>query len=138
MSELKKNEISTVTEQGSINYASDVVAVIAGLAASEIAGVAGMSGSSITELLGRKNLTKGVKVTVDGENVSLDLSITVLYGNQIHKVAANVQENVTKAITNMTGLNVTNVNVFVSAIQFEKETVAAAAASAEAEEDDEV
>ena len=137
MSELKKNEISTVTEQGSINYASDVIAVIAGLAASEIAGVAGMSGSSITEFLGRKNLTKGVKVTVDGENVALDLSISVLYGNQIHKVAANVQENVTKAITNMTGLNVTGVNVSVTSIQFEKEAPAApAVAAAEPDEDE--
>jgi len=132
MSEIRKNEVSTVTEHGSINYASDVIAVIAGLAANEINGIAGMSGSTFADLLGRKNMTKGVKVTIkeDG-NVSIDLAVTVIYGNQIHKLAAEAQSAVAKAIENMTGLTVSGVNVNVTGIQFEKEAAIAAESSAE-------
>ena len=131
MSEIRKNEVSTVTDHGSINYASDVIAVIAGLAANEVAGIAGMSGSSFAELLGRKNMTKGVKVTINEDSVSIDLAVTVIYGNQIHKLAEEAQGAVAKAIENMTGLNVSSVNVNVTGIQFEKEPAITAESSGE-------
>ena len=134
MSEVRKNEVATVTEHGSINYASDVIAVIAGLAANEVSGIAGMSGSAFADLLGRKNMTKGVKVTIDEESVAIDLAVTVLYGNQIHKLAEEAQQAVARAIENMTGLTVSAVNVNITGIQFEKDNVASL--PSETDEDD--
>ena len=99
MAETKKtNEIQKVTQHGTINFASDVIAVIAGLATSEVKGIAGMSGTSISELLGRKNLTKGVKVAVLDDKVSLEVNVVVIYGVKLQDVAAQVQTNVRKAI----------------------------------------
>ncbi len=126
MSEVRKNEITTATDHGSINYASDVIAVIAGLAANEVEGIAGMSGSSFADLLGRKNMTKGVKVTINEDSVVIDLAVTVIYGNQIHRLAVEAQNAVSKAIENMTGLKVAGVNVNITGIQFEKEAPAPA------------
>jgi len=116
----KKNDIMNVTTNGSISYASDVIAVIAGLAASEVAGVAEMAGSGIAQMLGVKNLGKGVKVIVEENTVALEMVLTVFYGVKIHEVAAAVQQNAIKAIENMTGLTVSKVNVMVQGIKFEK------------------
>lgn len=104
---------------GTISYANDVIAIIAGLAATEIAGISGMSGgitSGIAELLGRKNLTKGVKVELGTEETAIDLNVVVDYGVQIHKVAFEVQENVKRAVETMTGLRVVEVNVYVQGV----------------------
>lgn len=109
------------SEKGSIKISDDVISVIAGLAATEVEGVAGMSGGvvgDITEILGRKNLSKGVKVTVNDKNVAVDLYIIVDYGVRIPEVAWNIQENVKKAIENMTGLSVTDVNIHVQGVSF--------------------
>lgn len=108
-------------EKGSIKISDDVISVIAGLAATEVEGVAGMSGGvvgDITEILGRKNLSKGVKVAVNDKNVTVDLYIIVDYGVRIPEVAWNIQENVKKAIENMTGLSVTDVNIHVQGVSF--------------------
>ena len=109
---------------GTISYANDVIAIIAGLAATEIAGISGMSGgitSGIAEMLGRKNLTKGVKVEVGTEETAIDLNVIVDYGVQIHKVAFDVQENVKKAVETMTGLHVVEVNVYVQGVNVAQE-----------------
>ncbi|GAQ26122.1 MULTISPECIES: Asp23/Gls24 family envelope stress response protein [Tepidanaerobacter] len=109
------------SEKGSIKISDDVISVIAGLAATEVEGVAGMSGGvvgDITEILGRKNLSKGVKVAVNDKNVTVDLYIIVDYGVRIPEVAWNIQENVKKAIENMTGLSVTDVNIHVQGVSF--------------------
>ena len=102
------------TNNGTVTYANDVIATIAGVAATEVSGVAGMSGgisSGITEMLGKKNLTKGVKVEVGTQEAAIDLNIVVEYGSELHKVAEAVQENVKKAVETMTGLQVVEVNV---------------------------
>ena len=86
-------------EKGSIKIADDVVGVIAGLAATEVEGVAGMSGGivgGIAEILGHKNLSKGVKVEVGEKEAAVDLYMIVNYGVRIPEVAWNVQENVKK------------------------------------------
>lgn len=113
------------TELGTIKIANEVVAIIAGLAATEIEGVAGMSGGiagGITELLGRKNLTKGVKVEVGAKEAAVDLFIVVNFGVRIPDVAIKIQENVKKAIESMTGLQVVEVNVHVQGVVFPQET----------------
>ena len=124
----ENNEINYIEEAtnkaGTISYANDVIAIIAGLAATEIPGISGMSGgisSGIAELLGRKNLTKGVKVEVGTEETAIDLNVIVDYGVQIHKVAFEVQENVKKAVETMTGLHVVEVNVYVQCVNVAQE-----------------
>jgi len=109
---------------GNVTFANDVVATIAGLAATEVKGVAGMSGGivgGIAELLGRKNLTKGVKVEVGSEEAAVDLFIVVDYGVEIPKVCEEVQKSVTKALQTMTGLRVVEVNVHIQGVRFAKD-----------------
>lgn len=106
---------------GTIRIADDVVAVIAGLAATEVKGVAAMSGGfagGIAEVLGRRNLSKGVKVEVGTEEAKVDLHIVVTYGVRIPDVAWEIQENVKRAIELMTGLRVLQVNVHVQGVSF--------------------
>jgi len=118
-------EVNTLpSEMGSIRIADEVVSIIAGLAAMEIAGVASMSGGiagGIAEVLGKKNLSKGVKVEVGEEEAAIDLYVIVDYGSRIPDVAWQVQENVKKAIENMTGLRTIKVNVHVQGVLFPQE-----------------
>jgi len=109
---------------GKVTFADEVVAIIAGLAATEIPGVAAMSGGiagGIAEKLGRKNLAKGVKVEVGEKETAIDLFIVVEYGVRIPEIAWNIQENVKKAVENMTGLNAIEVNIHIQGVNFEKE-----------------
>ncbi len=109
------------TDIGTIRIADDVVAVIAGLAATEVEGVSAMSGGfagGIAEVLGRRSLSKGVKVEVGTEEAKVDLHIVVTYGVRIPDVAWGIQENVKKAIEEMTGLRVLQVNVHVQGVSF--------------------
>lgn len=121
MSEVTQN---TSEEYGKVTFADEVVAIIAGLAATEVKGVAAMSGSmagGIAEKLGRKNLTKGVKVEVGEKEAAIDLYIIVDYGVRIPEVAWNIQENVKRAVETMTGLSVVEVNVHVQGVNFDRE-----------------
>jgi uncharacterized alkaline shock family protein YloU len=109
---------------GSIKIANEVVAIIAGLAATEVEGVAGMSGGvagGIAEILGRKNLSKGVKVEVGEKETSVDLFVIINYGSSIPDVAWHIQDNVKQAIEGMTGLNVVEINVHVQGVHFANE-----------------
>lgn len=117
----ERNERS---ELGDIRIANEVVAVIAGLAAVEVEGVAGMSGGiagGIAELLGRKNLAKGVKVEVGEAQAAVDLFVVVDFGVRIPDVSWHIQENVKRAIETMTGLDVVEVNVHVQGVHFQQE-----------------
>ena len=106
---------------GTIKYANEVIATIAGVAANEVDGIAGMCTSGGISLSRKSNVTRGVKVEVNGEEATVDLYIAVEYGWPIQKVASDVQENVRKAIETMTGLHVVNVDVHVQGVSFEKE-----------------
>jgi uncharacterized alkaline shock family protein YloU len=109
---------------GSVKISNDVVAIIAGVAATEIEGVAGMSGGitgGITEMLGMKNLSKGVKVEVGNEEAAIDLFIVVEYGSKIADLGEKVQENVKSTVETMTGLNVVEVNINIQGVNFSNE-----------------
>lgn len=108
---------------GTIKYANEVIAIIAGVAASEVDGIAGMCTSGgFSDIIGRnRSITRGVKVEIGGEEASVELYIVVEYGSPIQKVASEVQENVRKAIETMTGLHVVNVDVHVQGVSFERE-----------------
>ena len=106
-------------ELGSIRIADEVVSIVAGLAATDVPGVAGMSGGivgGIAELLGRRNLSKGVKVEVGEKEAAVDLFIVVEYGVRIPEVALRIQESVKRAIESMTGLTVVEANVHVQGV----------------------
>lgn len=120
-----EKERTLPSELGSIRIADEVVSIVAGLAATEIEGVASMSGGiagGIAEALGKKNFSKGVKVDVGEEEAAVDLFLIVRYGVRIPDVAWAVQENVKKAIENMTGLKVVRVNVHVQGVNFPQQT----------------
>ena len=107
---------------GEVQIADEVVAIIAGLAATEVDGVDSMAGNITNELVGKlgmKNLSKGVKVDVTEEHVSVDLSLNIKYGYKIPEVGEKVQDRVKTAIENMTGLTVLDVNVKVAGVNME-------------------
>lgn len=112
------------TENGSVRISSDVVSIIAGVAATEVKGVAGMSGGitgGITELLGKKNLSKGVKVELNNDEAKIDIFIIAEYGTDLAKVGRQVQENVKSSVQNMTGLDVVEVNVHIQGVSVKEE-----------------
>lgn len=113
-----------IEENGSVNIADEVISVIAALAVSEVKGIAGMAGSfsgGLSELLGKKNISKGVKLTVNDKEVSLDLSVIAEYGAKIPDVAWQLQEKVKSEVEAMTGMTVTAVNVSVDGINVPKD-----------------
>lgn len=120
-------------EHGSVSFATDVIATIAGLAATEVEGVASMGPgtSALADILTRrgqstKNLTKGVKVEVADGAVTVAITIVVEFGSPIPDVASGIQENVKKAIETMSGLTVKSIDVNVQGMSFEREHRAAA------------
>lgn len=108
------------TENEGIQISNDVVAVISGVAVSEVPGVAGMAGGfagGISEVFsGKKNLAKGIKVEVAENHAKIDVNIIVEYGSRIPDVAFEIQNRVKKAVESMTGLNVEEVNVHVQGV----------------------
>ena len=110
--ESESGEVTIPVEEstGEIKIANDVVATIAALAATETKGV------ELVSKLGMKNLSKGVMVTVEGKNVSVQISLIIEYGCSVPVVTAKVQERVKSAIENMTGLEVTEVKITVAGV----------------------
>lgn len=108
---------------GTVQIANDVVAIIAGLAATEVDGVASMAGNITKEIIskfGIKNLSKGVRVNVSNGVVIVDVALNVDYGYSVPAVSAKVQEKVKGAIENMTGLEVAAVNVRIAGVAIDK------------------
>lgn len=121
-----KDYISRSDELGNIHISEDVLAVIAAAAALEVEGVGSLSanlGTDLVEMLGgKKNLSKGVRLSVEDGNITVDLSIMVKYGYVVPEVAKQVQDGVHTAIENMSGLTPACVNVHVAVVTFEKES----------------
>ncbi len=118
--EVKEVGEEIALENSNIKIADDVVAVIAGVAVSEVQGVYEMSGGfagGISEVLsGKKNLAKGIKVEINDKTTKIDVNIIVEYGTRIPDVAFEIQNKVKKAVETMTGLNVVEVNVHVQGV----------------------
>ena len=109
---------------GEVRIADEVVAIIAGLAATEVDGVDSMAGNITNELVGKlgmKNLSKGVKVDVTEEHVSVDLSLNIKYGYNIPDVSECVQDRVKSAIENMTGLTVLDINIRIAGVNINEQ-----------------
>ena len=119
-----KEYITKTEPEGSINISEDVLCIIAFEAIKEIEGVGGVGssiGKEISDIIGKKNSFRGVRVSVEDEDVTVDAMILVKYGYGVGDIAKQVQVAVSKAIEDMTGLNVVAVNVRVSGVTFEKE-----------------
>ena len=118
------NEQGDIPEEvGSVKIADEVISIVAGLAATEVAGVAGMSGGlagGIAELLGKKNFSKGVKVIVSGKTVTVEIYVIIEYGICIPEVAIEIQEKVKEAVESMTGFEVVAIDNHVQIIAIRK------------------
>ena len=112
--EQRTNKVLNESNLGEIQIADEVVAIIAALAATEVDGVASMVGNITNEIvskLGMKSLSKGVKVDILENIVTVSLALNIKYGCPVMEVSGKVQEKVKVAIENMTGLQVADVNV---------------------------
>lgn len=117
-----KDKIINGNEYGTIRIADDVIATIAAMTAMEVEGVADMSGgvtSNITEILGKKNTGKGVKLEIEGQKANIDLYLITRFGYRLPVVADEVQRRVKTAIEDMTGLTVNTVNINIQGMIFE-------------------
>lgn len=109
-------------ENGQITYANEVIATIVSVATTEVEGISGIAGSgSLSGILAKGKTPRGVKVDMNGQDVNIDVNVTVDYGMPIQKVGRNAQENVRKSIESMTGLHVEKVDMHVVGVSFEKE-----------------
>ncbi|MBP8640966.1 MAG: Asp23/Gls24 family envelope stress response protein [Oscillospiraceae bacterium] len=116
------NYITTENEKGKINISEEVIAVMVGAAITEVEGVDGLAntvGNDILDLIGKKSLAKGVKITLTEEHMVIDVLIMVVFGCVITDVASKVQNAVSNAIESMTGVTPI-VNVHVSGVSFPK------------------
>ena len=104
---------------GEVQIADEVVAIIAGLAATEVNGVASMAGNITNEIvsrLGMKNLSKGIQIEIADNEVVVDVALNIAYGYSIPEVSTKVQEKVKSAIETMTGLSVATINVRIASV----------------------
>lgn len=112
------------TKFGEVRIADDVISMIAAISATEVDGVAGMAGNITSELIskfGVKNLSRGVKVTIAEEQVSIELTLELKYGVSLPEVCESVQEKVKSSVETMTGLIVDEVNIRIAGIALDKE-----------------
>ena len=103
-----------------VRIADEVVSTVAAIAATEVDGVVSMTGGlvgGLSEMLGRRNPQKGVRVEVGEQEATIDVTLTVRYGVRIPEVASQVQERVKAAVERMTGLEVRAVNVHVTGVE---------------------
>ena len=116
-----KDYIISSTEDGSVNISEDVIAIIAWEAMREVEGFGGPAAGipgDLAELIGRRNASRGVRITTEEKSVSVDVYITVRFGYSVTKVSRDIQDS--KSVRDMTGVPVSAVNVNVTGIAFDK------------------
>ncbi len=122
--ELHTHKLENGQQFGEVRIADEVVAIIAGLAASEVEGVASMAGNVTRDLIGKlgmKSLSKGVKITMDENTVHVALAINIRFGYNVPATCSKIQEKVKTAIETMTGLEVTEVNIKIVNVSMEND-----------------
>lgn len=122
--EIVLDEAGIETEADSVRISPEVIGIVAGIAASEVAGIAGMSGGlvgGIAEKLGRKDLSKGIKVQQEEEKIKLEINIIVEYGAKIPMITKALRDSVRQSVEDTTGLKVTAINIHVQGIYLAKE-----------------
>jgi uncharacterized alkaline shock family protein YloU len=110
---------------GEVKIAEEVVAIVAGLAATEVDGVSSMAGNITNEIvsrLGMRNLSKGIEIEVENDEIKVSVAINIAYGYNIPDVSAKVQDKISSAIENMTGLHVAEVNVKIASVDMDNQS----------------
>ena len=118
-----KGYIKSVDERGSVNISEEVIAVIAAVAAVDVEGVSGLfvsPGREITKMVGKRGLSKGVKLNIEGDDISVDVYIVVQMGVSVSEVGAQVQREIISAIESATGIKVGAVNVHICGIALKR------------------
>lgn len=109
---------------GTIKISDEVIATISSVAVMEVDGVCSLSGNSIAgeivQKFGKKNSSKGIKISTENDDTVIDINISVKYGSRIPEIAWEVQENVKKSVESMTEINVSKVNIHIVGVEFEK------------------
>ena len=122
--EVNQNAVTHDQGIGTVQIADDVIAVIVGIAATEVEGIAALGDYITNELMnkvGIKNISKGVKVNIVENKIDVEVSLTVGYGYNIPATCAKVQEKIKNTVENMTGLKVTGVNVRITGVDMQKD-----------------
>lgn len=123
MSEI--DEQNMFDDNDNMMITDEAIAVMAGVAASEVRGVSGMSGGfagGIAEVFGRRNLSKGVKVVTKNDSTTVDLYVIVKYGHRIPDLAYEIQENVKSTIESLSGITVDAVNIHIQGIDYSEDS----------------
>ena len=124
MAEDRNTVVIKESEDGTVRVADEVIAIIAGLAATEVEGVSSMAGNITNELVGKlwmRNLSKGIRIEIMEDSIEVYIAINIAYGYSIPEVSSKVQERVKTAIENMTGLTISVVNVRIAAVDMASE-----------------
>lgn len=114
-----KQYITQVQDNGKIMISEDVITAIVAHAVTEVEGLVGLSvkpGADIVDMIGVKNWGKGIKVTIDEDEVGINCNVLIAYGQSVVCVAKSAQETITNAVESMTGVKVSAVNVNVCGI----------------------
>ncbi|MBS3814886.1 Asp23/Gls24 family envelope stress response protein [Candidatus Bipolaricaulota bacterium] len=106
---------------GEIEISKDVITTIAAVAALEVEGLVEQSSKSGISSVFNRGSSKIVETDLEDGRVKINVNIAVQYGYPVHKTAQQVQDNVQVQVEDMTGLEVSEVNVDVSALAFEGE-----------------
>ncbi len=115
--------VTNTVENGSVNINEEVVMTIAAAAVREVDGIVSLGGVPVEELSGkisRKNVGKGIRVTLGEDSVEVECSLVVLYGHSVVEIARNVQNGVANAIESMAGLKVSHVDVNIIGISMSR------------------
>ncbi len=124
MAEDRNTVVIKESKDGTVRVADEVIAIIAGLAATEVEGVSSMAGNITNELVGKlgmRNLSKGIRIEIMEDSIEVYIAFNIAYGYSIPEVSAKVQERVKTAIENMTGLTISVVNVRIAAVDMASE-----------------
>ena len=119
MAEDRSTVVIKDTEEGQVRVSDEVIAIIAGLAATEVEGVGSMAGNITNELVGKlgmRNLSKGIRIELTEGAVEVYVALNIDYGYNIPEVSRKVQERIKSAIENMTGLTISGVNIRIASV----------------------
>ena len=114
-----KGYVKSASERGSVNISEEVVTVVAAVAAIDVEGVHGLfvsPGKELTKMVGEKGVSKGVRLSIDDDDVKIEVNIIVDMGVSINEVGAQVQRVVTASVEDAVGMKVSEVNVRICGI----------------------
>ncbi len=114
-----KQYITHVQKDGAILISEDVIGTIIAHAITDVEGVVSLNNKltpEIADFIGAGNWAKGVRIKLDGDDVTIDCNIIVAYGSCIVNVAQAAQEAILNAVESLSGIKAAAVNVRVCGV----------------------